>query len=108
MTFLKSFLKALQDAVVALGRIADALDKITIMLSLELRSRGISHSLETGDETGELILPDGVTERDVFDRTNEAAERDRDAYLREWEESIRLAGTYGVSWSGPEGSEDPS
>ncbi len=88
-----------------LQRIADALDKIVVMLSLDLRSRGISHCLDTIEGEGEL-LTDDTPERDLFERKLAAAESDRDAYLRDWEASLRLNDPFGISWTGPEGAED--
>src|SRR5574343_637024 len=109
MKFLRTLLTTLQEGVEALRSIAAALDRLVIVQMALARSEGVYVSLETGNEEGELLLPDGVTERDVFTRVAAGAERDREIAIREWQERtfhIGGPGSYGGSWVGPEGAED--
>jgi hypothetical protein len=98
----------------ALDRIADVLEELRRLYSLELSSRGIVQ--EVGTEEGE-ILYDESDPRTRFQRETEVTEGD-DAqqreehleFLRELErESLRVYSPSGFTPGvGPDGAEDPS
>lgn len=87
-------------------RIAAALEKLVLLVSLELRSKGISHSLEEGNEEGEIYY-DNVTPREVFEQQLTAADIERARLAAEWESELRRRTDFATAvWAGPEGAED--
>ncbi len=88
-------------------RIAAALEKLVLLMSLGLRAQGVSHSLEEGNEEGEIYY-ENVSPRDRFEQQIAAADTDRARAISEWEQEISRRTDLAASgvWTGPEGAED--
>lgn len=86
-------------------RIADALEKLVLLVTLGLSAQGLNPEPSPVGEEGEIYY-ENADPRDTRERTIAAAEAERTAALAEWERELARTDYSSTVWSGPEGAED--